>query len=184
MNNPFDAVPVLPVVIPLGLALFVVLLWRLRAKGLFSAPRSAVAAALAVYAAGITANTVFPIYLNNADGGEPWTPWLALIPFHDYEVGDAAMNVAVFLPLGLLVPLVLTRPSWWKILATVMLTSLGIEITQLVAQGVFAGGHIADINDFIFNTVGGALGYGLFKLLTLIPGLNPLIVRFRWATGR
>ena len=173
--------PVLPVVIPLGLALFVVLLCRLRAKGLFSAPRSAVASALAVYAAGITANTVFPIYLHKPDSGEPWTPWLALIPFHDYEVTDAVMNAAVFLPLGLLIPLVLTRPSWWKVLAIVILTSLAIEITQLVAQGMFAGGHIADINDFIFNTVGGALGYGLFLLLTLIPGLSRPIRRFQWA---
>jgi glycopeptide antibiotics resistance protein len=179
MNNPFAAVPVLPVVVPLGLALFALLLWRLRERGLFSVARATVAAALSVYAAGISANTVFPIYLNKPDSG-PWIPALALLPFHDYEVQDALMNMVVFLPLGILIPLVLARPSWWKVLASVVGISLAIEMAQLVAQGLFAGGHIADINDLIFNTAGGALGYGLFLLLTLVPGLSPLIGRFRW----
>jgi len=172
MNNPFAAVPVLPVVVPLGLALFALLLWRLRARGLFSAPRATVAAALSIYAAGISANTVFPIYLNKPDSG-PWIPALALLPFHDYEVQDALMNMVVFLPLGILIPLVLARPSWWKVLATVVGISLAIEMAQLGAQGLFAGGHIADVNDLIFNTAGGALGYGLFLLLALVPGLSP-----------
>jgi len=175
-------VPVLPVVIPLGLAIFGLLLWRLHAERRFSFARVAVAAALSVYAAGITANTIFPIFLNTSESGEPWTPWLALIPFADYEFHDAMLNIAVFLPLGILIPLVLTRPSWWKVLSVVAGTSLTIELLQLAVQGLFAGGHIADINDFISNVVGGALGYGVFVLLTFTPWSAPVIDRFRWST--
>jgi glycopeptide antibiotics resistance protein len=180
MSSPYIALPVLPIVVPLGLALFALLLWRLRVKRKLSVPRAAVAAALSTYAAGIIANTLFPIFVSRPDSGGPWLPSVALIPFFDYEVEDAVMNMAVFVPLGILIPLLLTQPSWWKILATAMGASLSIELMQLAAQGLFAGGHIADINDFIFNTAGGALGYGLFLLLTLIPNLSALIDRFRW----
>jgi glycopeptide antibiotics resistance protein len=180
MSSPYIALPVLPIVVPLGLALFALLLWRLHVKRMLSVPRSVVAAALSTYAAGIIANTLFPIFVSRPDSGGPWVPSIALIPFFDYEVEDAVMNMAVFVPLGILIPLLLTRPSWWKILATAMGASLSIELMQLAAQGLFAGGHIADINDFISNTTGGALGYGLFLLLTLIPILSGLIDRFRW----
>lgn len=182
MNHPFAPLPVLPIVIPIGVALFTVLLLRLRRRRLMSLPRVAVAAALAVYAAGIIGNTIFPIYLNAPDSGEPWTPSLALIPFYDYEVDDAVMNMLVFVPLGILIPLLLTRPTWWKVLLTVMATSLGIESTQLAAQGLFAGGHIADVNDFLFNTTGGMVGFALFVLLARMPFTSRLVNFFRWST--
>ncbi|WP_432995299.1 VanZ family protein [Dactylosporangium sp. CA-233914] len=113
------------------------------------------------------------------DSGGPWTLSLVLMPFRGYEAEDAVMNMLVFLPLGMLIPLLLARPSWWKALGTVAAASLTIELSQLAVQGLSAGGHIADINDLTFNTVGGALGYGLFQLLTLIPGVPAIIDRFR-----
>jgi glycopeptide antibiotics resistance protein len=180
-TNPFGEVPVLPVVIPFGLALFALLVWRLHARRLLTVPRAAVAAALSIYAAGIIANTIFPIFLDMPDSAEPWTSSLVLIPFRGYEVVDAVPNMAVFVPLGMLIPLLLTRPSWWKALAVVAAASLSIELSQVAVQSLSAGGHIADVNDLIFNVAGGAIGYGLFLLLTLIPGLSRFIDRFRWA---
>lgn len=180
MNNPFGEVPVLPVVVPLGLVFFAWLLWRLHERRLFSVPRALVAAALAVYAGGIVANTVFPIFLHAPSNGEPWSPAVAVIPFFDYEVGDAAMNLLVFVPLGMLMPLILVRPTFARILLISAAISLAIELAQLAAQGLFEGGHIADINDLFFNAVGGVLGYGLFMLLSRIPRLSRLIDLFRW----
>lgn len=180
VSNPFGEVPVLPVVVPLAVVVCIVLIWRLRARRLLSVPSAAVAAMIAVYAAGVVGNTVFPIFLNAPDSGSPWSPAMALIPFHDYEVADALMNMAVFVPLGVLIPLLLARPSWRRVLATVAGTSIAIELTQLVAQRFFAGGHIADINDFIFNVVGGALGFALFLLVNRVPVLRRVIDRFRW----
>ncbi|MFF1571183.1 VanZ family protein [Leifsonia sp. NPDC058292] len=180
MSDPFGEVPVLPTVVSLGVVLFGLLLWRLHAKRRLSGPRAALAALLSVYAAGIVSNTLFPIFLRPARGEGLWTPSVALIPFFDYEVEDAVTNVLVFLPLGMLIPLLLARPSWWKVLSAAVATSLAIELAQLAAQGLFAGGHVADVNDLIFNTVGGALGYGLFLLLARMRWSAPLVDRFRW----
>lgn len=181
MSNPFDEIPVLPVVIPFGVAILVLLLWRLHATGRFSVPRAAVAAALAVYAAGILANTVFPIFMNPPAREESWIPGVVLIPFVDYEIGDAATNVAVFLPLGVLVPLLLARPSWGRVLVAAVGTSLGIELIQLAVQGPLGGGHIADVNDLLWNTVGGMAGYAIFLLLSRMPWFSRFADRFRWS---
>jgi glycopeptide antibiotics resistance protein len=182
VSNPFDQVPVLPVVIPLGVALFVVLVLGLRSRRLLSLPRVAVAAALSIYVAGIVANTIFPIFLDAPGSDEPWTPSVALVPFVDYEVEDALINVAVFVPLGVLIALLVTRPRWRTVLAIAAGASLAIELLQLAAQRFFGGGHIADINDFLFNVTGSALGYALFLLVRRTPVGARFVDRFRWAT--
>jgi glycopeptide antibiotics resistance protein len=58
--------------------------------------------------------------------------------------------VAVFVPLGILLQLLMLRPRWWKALLTSAAVSLTIELLQLAAQKLFSGGHVADVNDFIF----------------------------------
>ncbi len=179
-DNPFGEVPGLPVALLLGVLVFAVQLLLLVRSGRSTWPRTAVAAAIAVYAAGIFANTVFPIFLRPAQVQEPWEPALALIPFHDYEVGDALTNVIVFVPLGVLIPLLMRRPSWWRVLLTAVAVSLTIESLQLAAQWLFSGGHVADVNDFTWNTVGGLVGYAVFVLVSRTPGLSRLLDAFRW----
>lgn len=181
MDNPFGALPVLPIVVPLGLLLFLLLLGRLHARGRFSLPRAAVALALSIYAAGVVANTVFPIFLNAPGSGEPWQPAVALVPFADYEIDDALMNIGVFLPLGMLIPLLMARPTWARVVLTAAGASLTIELAQFVADLFFAGGHISDVNDFLSNVAGGAIGYGLFVVASRVPVLARVIARFRWA---
>lgn len=181
MDNPFGALPVLPIVAALGLMLFLLLLGRLHARGRFSLPRAAVALALSIYAAGVVANTVFPIFLNAPDSGEPWQPAVALVPFADYEIDDALMNIGVFLPLGMLIPLLMARPTWARVVLTAAGASLAIELAQFVADLFFAGGHISDVNDFLSNVAGGAIGYGLFVVASRGPVLARVIDRFRWA---
>ncbi|MFK4115129.1 VanZ family protein [Microbacterium sp. NPDC006705] len=184
MSSSFAEVPVLPVVIPFGIVVFAILLTVLWARRSCSPPRAAVTAAVAVYGAGIVGNTIFPIFLDKPVSGAPWTPGLALIPFADYELDDALMNMLVFVPLGILVPLMLARPTWLKVVAAAAITSLTVESLQLPAQAFFAGGHIADINDFLSNVAGGALGYGLLLLLARVPALARLIDLFRWNPRR
>ncbi|WAC50605.1 VanZ family protein [Frigoribacterium sp. SL97] len=178
-HNPFGEVRPLPVALVIGVIVFAVQLVLLRRSRRFTWPRTTVAAAIAVYAAGIFANTVLPIYLNPPPRVEPWTPRLALIPFYDYEVMDAVTNVIVFAPLGILIPLLMRRPSWLKVLLTAAAVSLSIELLQIVTDGLFGGGHIADANDFLWNTVGGAVGYAIFVLVSHTPGLSRLVDVFR-----
>lgn len=179
-SDPFGEVPALPVAVLLGVVVMVVQLVFLFRGGRFSWPRAALAAAIAVYAAGIFANTVFPIFLHPVPHEEPWAPALALIPFHDYEVGDALTNVVVFVPLGVLIPLLMRRPSWWKVLLGAAAVSLAIELLQLAAQRLFSGGHVADVNDLIWNTVGGVVGFVVLVLLCRVPMLSAVLQRFRW----
>lgn len=183
MNDPFGEVPALPIVVPLGALVFVLLCWRLHARGRFSLPRAAVAAALGVFVAGIAANTVFPVFLRAPAHPAPWWSGVVLAPFADYEIEDALTNVIVFVPLGILIPLLLRRPRWWRVVITVVGTSLAIELTQLAVQDLAGGGHVADVNDLIFNTLGGVIGYGLLLLFGLLPGGDRILERFRWSDG-
>lgn len=109
------------------------------------------------------------------------------MPFADYEVADAAMNVLIFMPLGFLAALLSRQLSWWRCLAVVACFSLTIELVQLTTANLLGAGHIADVNDLLFNVVGGALGFLLFVALARSPRAAGFIERFRWhgdATAR
>lgn len=180
----FVEVPMLPIVIPFGVVIFLVLIWVLRSRGRVTLARASVAVVLAVYAAGVLANTVFPIFLRVGtgfyDGPRPLP--LYLVPFVDYGFEDALINVAVFIPLGGLVPLLTARASWWKVLAIVAGASLAIELAQMAVSRLALSGHLADINDWLTNILGGMIGYGLFVLLTRSKTIAGFVQRFRWPT--
>jgi hypothetical protein len=42
------------------------------------------------------------------------------------------------------------------------------------------GGHLADINDWMTNILGGIIGYGLFVLATRSKAVAGFVERFRW----
>lgn len=176
----FHQVPVLPVLVPLAAVAFAALLWVLLRRGLFSLPRAALALAFCVYLVGIAANTIFPIFLDKPRTSAPWSAFLTLVPLAGYEVADAVTNILVFVPLGMLVPLLAARPTWWRTVMVAAFVSLGIEVVQYVTAHLLGGGHIADVNDLIFNVVGGAVGYGVLVLVTRVPAGATLVDRFRW----
>lgn len=89
------------------------------------------------------------------------------------------MNIVVFVPVGVLVPL-LTRTSWWRVVGVATAFSLAIEAAQLVTARFLAGGHVADVNDLLFNVVGAVVGLGIFSALSRISLLAAVIERFRW----
>jgi glycopeptide antibiotics resistance protein len=150
-------------------------------RGRLSAPRVVVALALCVYAAGVVANAVFPIVLDKPVSSAPWTSRLAVVSFADYELADAVMNVVVFVPVGILVPLFVARISWRRAVVAATAFSLTIEATtQYVTAHLLGGGHIADVSDLIFNVLGGAAGFGLYSVLVRVPAVNQVITRFRW----
>lgn len=175
----FREVPVLPVAIPIGAAVFVALLWRMRRGEQLSTPRASVALALGVYVAGVVANTVFPIFLNMPSDSRSWHSAINVVPLVDYGFADAATNIVVFAPLGVLLPLLMTRPSWRRVLGVVAATSLTIETAQYVTATLLGGGHIADVNDFTFNVLGGLLGFGVLEAVSKVPGAPVFIDRFR-----
>lgn len=79
----------------------------------------------------------------------------------EYKADNLIGNIAGFIPLGLLIPMLFRglRRSW-KTVPIVFLISLGFETAQLLTGlGVF------DIDDLVLNTLGGAIGYLLFRIL-------------------
>lgn len=67
-----------------------------------------------------------------------------------------------FIPFGYLVSiLIFNRATAFKVIGSTFLLSLFFELIQLLFRlGTF------DIDDLILNTLGGFIGYGLYKLVT------------------
>lgn len=171
----------LPVVVPIAGVVVAILGWRLHRRAVFTVPRVAVAVAAGVYVAGVVANTVFPIFLDKPTSDARWIDHLNATPLVGYEMGDAVMNMGVFVPVGVLVALAFPRASWLRVLGVAAAFSLLIEVTQGVTAHLLGGGHIADVNDLLFNVVGAALGLLLLAALSRVPVAARLTARFRWA---
>ncbi|HNA99316.1 MAG TPA: VanZ family protein [Marmoricola sp.] len=67
---------------------------------------------------------------------------------------EFATNLAMFVPLGLLIPLVFPRLNWRDVTVTAFLISSGVEIYQ----GVLLPHRSAEFADVVANTLGCALG--------------------------
>lgn len=82
------------------------------------------------------------------------------------DLVDFALNITMFLPLGILLAVRGTR--LWQATVTGAVISLGIEVMQYV----LATGRTADINDFLSNSVGCVLGF-----LIVSVGVRPYLLR-------
>ncbi|MGG0738917.1 VanZ family protein [Niallia taxi] len=127
----------------------------------------------AIYVASVIAITIFPIpfdkttiyyasqssYLHNN-----MIPFNFLSAFSAYQTFG---NFLLLLPLGVYVPLLSEKmKSIKKILVVGVLSSLGIELTQLVISMIAGYTYRqADIDDLILNTLGTVVGYVAFKFL-------------------
>ena len=83
-----------------------------------------------------------------------------LLPFsRDIDIVAYLLNIVLFVPLGLLIPLIwkkMNKPG--RVLGVGFLFTLLIELSQLLNH------RATDIDDAILNVFGAAVGFGLFKL--------------------
>jgi glycopeptide antibiotics resistance protein len=129
--------------------------------------------AAAAYAALLAAVTVLPVR---------WRPDLArfrgnwrpqLVPVWNLLAGLAdgdrrlavlaglAGNLALFVPLGFLLPLVATRfDRLWRVVAAGVAVSVAVELVQLAFPGV----RRPDVNDVLANGLGAAAGFLAYRL--------------------
>ena len=86
---------------------------------------------------------------------------LTLVPFADILAypSNALLNVALFLPLGILLPLLWNQ---FRIMKNTVLFGFGVSLTIDLLQILV--GRATDINDLITNTLGAFLGAVLWKL--------------------
>jgi glycopeptide antibiotics resistance protein len=126
-----------------------------------TAPRRAAAGLLVLYGAFVALVTVVPMRVPIGMPRHRTAPWWAvveLVPFH-VPLWSFALNVVLFVPLGVLVPLACPRGgSLVRIAAGSLAASGAIEVTQLVLWVTLANYRTVDVNDLIANTAGGVLG--------------------------
>jgi len=77
------------------------------------------------------------------------------------RIGNVFGNIALFVPIGLLLPLIFHRTKKiYKIILISFLLSLSMELFQYIL-----GTGAADIDDVLLNTIGGLTGYIIYLLL-------------------
>ncbi len=77
---------------------------------------------------------------------------------------NLAGNVVMFVPLGILPPIIWPRlRRLWRFAIFVVLTITAVELTQLLT---LLGS--CDIDDLLLNSVGALIGFGAFKLAALL----------------
>lgn len=114
---------------------------------------------LATYLAGLALVAFWPTPVDR-----PIAAWLdqALVFLHnhgapgwvDYNFVEATANIALFIPFGLLVALLLPLRLWW---IAILLGTLASEVIEL-GQLWFLDSRHATIQDVVVNAVGSALG--------------------------
>ncbi len=98
---------------------------------------------------------------------------------NSFSVVGALTSVAVFVPLGVLIPLLKRRPLWWKVLLTVVPVSLTIELLELSAERLISGGYVADVDDFMWDTAGVVGSEAIFVALIRVPILSVVLDKCR-----
>jgi glycopeptide antibiotics resistance protein len=133
-------------------------------------------ALLVLYAACVAAVTVLP---SGRHGGIPRWAAIHWVPF----VVDAAsfvLNIEMFVPFGVLVPLVFRSADAFRRLAVVAgASSAGIEAWQFVLGVTVGSRRTVDVNDLIANTVGAVVGLAILRLAVPSP-----VHRDRFRSGR
>lgn len=92
--------------------------------------------------------------------GLSFSPTINLIPFHDFyiDLPQYALNVLLFLPLGVLLPLLWADyADRWRVIRFGFCLSLLIECCQMFCL------RMTDLNDLMTNTLGAALGWMLWQ---------------------
>ena len=100
-----------------------------------------------------------PSALDHLDRVLLWAHARGLPEQVDVVVVEALANVVMFLPFGLLVPVVLRRPAWVAVPLGAAFSTL-LELGQLT----FFPGRVATPQDVLMNALGAALGAALLLL--------------------
>ena len=116
---------------------------------------------LVIYAVALLLVAFWPTPVDAALA--PWLHgWIARInqPWFDYGLIEAAANVALFVPLGLLVTLLLPARLWWLVPLACLAVSALIE----GGQGLLLPDRFPSLQDVVANTMGGVIGVTLAAL--------------------
>ena len=136
------------------------------------------------YMVGLAAATIFPLSMSSFSG----TGSVSLVPgLSTYRCfthkGDTPAeevifcfqnllgNVALFIPMGLMLPLVSRRFRSIRSFVVVAAISIGIEVVQL-AERLLGTIRSVDIDDVILNLIGACIGYAVIRLFIALSGMS------------
>ncbi|WP_084504346.1 VanZ family protein [Actinoplanes sp. N902-109] len=134
---------------------------------------------LFLYGVSVIAITMLPIHPHPASywAGEPFMTMVHWIP-GDVDAPSFVLNVIMFVPFGVLVPLVWrAADSYRRIAARALTASATIEAVQAVVGLTIGSRRTVDINDLIANTAGALLGLFLLRLAVPSSTHRDLLVR-------
>ena len=122
---------------------------------------------------------LYATILRNAGGYREWNLYLfrawreAWNNFSTKNWANVLLNIAMFAPLGFLLPLLGKRfRKWYVTIPTALAASMGIELLQLaISRG------ICDIDDLFCNVLGAAIGY--FIIMSILSLWNEKGSRMR-----
>jgi glycopeptide antibiotics resistance protein len=86
---------------------------------------------------------------------------------HAFCVDNAAGNVLLFFPLGVLLPLVFRRLQFWQGMLIAVALSSSIELAQYFTRA-WGSNRSADVNDVILNSLGACVGLAMVALLRVM----------------
>lgn len=160
------------------------LVWRSRHRPRPAAGRELLLFVLAAYLLGVLLLTLWPLPMTEerSSGGR-----INLVPlrstlrdlkhifsdqgiYYRHLLRNLAGNILLFIPLGLLLPLLFRRcrkPG--RVVLAAFLFSAGIELAQGLSRS-FGNYRAADVDDVLLNTAGALVGVVLFHLTTGGPG--------------
>jgi hypothetical protein len=119
--------------------------------------RTWVVATFWIYVAAMAAVTVAPTGVHRRHR-DSWWSVVQLVPLHVPPV-SFVLNIVMFVPFGLLVPLLWSRAGGIRRVAGLSLAaSTVIELIQFALWLTVGNHRTVDVNDLIANTVGGVLG--------------------------
>jgi glycopeptide antibiotics resistance protein len=148
-----------------AVAAYPVIIGAVRRRGPVERVQRSLAWILTVYAVCVVAVTVFPVRVRMASW--QWAPWWIVIHYVPFRVPPVGfvLNIAMFVPLGILVPLLWPRFSTFpRMFLLALAASTAIELTQFVLWLTLGNYRTVDINDLISNTAGGVLGLLALRL--------------------
>lgn len=167
--------------IPIWIIIRFFLCLRAKKYHAFSFKREILVNILFVYILCVVSITFFPMYFSEDSSYlsvnfiPVWNTIKELISIRNSNIPNfmilfwgknIAGNMLLLLPLGFLVPILWQRfQDGRKMILFTFCFSLSIELMQLLLMYIGLTGRAFDVDDIILNTLGGCIGYFLYKKL-------------------
>lgn len=117
------------------------------------------------YIAALIDLTLFPIPYNAIAFDHIQTAHsfrLSLSLFENTSKLQNLLNTVMFIPLGVLLSVNFTKLKPWHIITLIGLTTLAIELIQLITSYLSLNTRIFDVDDLLFNFLGGFITYVIY----------------------